>query len=227
MKNKEQMIRETEKYVKTVLGHDSSGHDWWHMERVRRLGCWLAKREGADVFIVEMAALLHDLADEKIAGSEEAGMKKVRQWLEHCSLSKKEENSVIEAISTVSYKGGNGEAPRTLEAMVVQDADRLDAIGAIGIARTFMYAGHRGQPMYDPALPVRNVMTKEEYRHGPSSTIHHFYEKLLKLKSLLHTKSAKNLAIRRHEFMEQFLQQFYKEWDFHDKGGSDFADSID
>ncbi|WP_027409782.1 HD domain-containing protein [Anoxybacteroides tepidamans] len=209
---KEQIIRETEQYVKSILERDSSGHDWWHIDRVRRLGCQLAQQEGANVFVVEMAALLHDVADEKIVGSEEIGMRLVREWLARFPMGTEERESVIEAISTVSYKGGNGKPPRTLEGKVVQDADRLDAIGAIGIARAFMYAGHRGHLMYDPALSVRETMTKEEYRHGPSTAIHHFYEKLLKLKDLLHTESAKMLAVRRHQFMEQFLRQFYQEW---------------
>jgi len=210
---KEAIIRKTEHFVKEKLADDASGHDWWHIERVRRLGCYLAKQEGADLFIVEMAALLHDIADEKIAGSEESGMQAVQQWLWQLPLSRAESEHIVSAISTVSYKGGHSHPPQTVEAMVVQDADRLDAIGAIGIARAFMYAGNRGHLLYDPTLPVRETMTKEQYRHERSTAIHHFYEKLLKLKDLLNTESAKKLAEHRHQFLEQFLQQFYREWD--------------
>ncbi|MCZ0755123.1 HD domain-containing protein [Anoxybacillus sp. J5B_2022] len=209
---KETIIRKTEQYVKARLEHDASGHDWSHIERVRRLGCWLAKQEGADLFIVEMAALLHDIADEKMAGSETNGMQAVQRWLWQLPLPTEESEHIVSAISTVSYKGGHGSPPQTLEAMVVQDADRLDALGAIGIARAFMYAGNRGHLLYDPALAVRETMTKEEYRHGRSTAIHHFYEKLLKLKDLLNTESAKKLAVDRHQFIEQFLRQFHREW---------------
>ncbi|MBA2875895.1 HD domain-containing protein [Thermaerobacillus caldiproteolyticus] len=215
--NKQECIQRTADYVKMLLEHDTSGHDWWHIKRVRRLSLMLATQEGADPFIVEMAALLHDIADEKIAGSEEKGMATVRAWLTQLPLSTDEIEQIIEAISTVSYKGGHGKKPLTQEGMVVQDADRLDALGAIGIARTFMYAGSRGHSMYDPAIPVRETMTKEEYRYGRSTALHHFYEKLLKLKDLMNTKSARKLAMERHRFMEQFLQQFYREWDGHDE----------
>jgi uncharacterized protein len=211
--NKRKIIEKTEQYVRSLLENDASGHDWWHIDRVRRIGVSLAKKEYADEFIVEMAALLHDIADEKIAGSEEKGFKIVSEWLDQIKLTNREKEQIHDVISSVSFKGGHGKKPNTIEGMVVQDADRLDAIGAIGIARTFMYAGNRGHLMYDPDLPYREKMTKEEYRQGRSTAINHFYEKLLKLKYLMNTESAKQMASERHEFMEQFLQQFYKEWD--------------
>jgi uncharacterized protein len=211
--NKRKIIEKTEQYVRSLLENDASGHDWWHIDRVRRIGVSLAKNEYADEFIVEMAALLHDIADEKIAGSEEKGFKIVSEWLDQMQLTNREKEQIHDVISSVSFKGGHGKKPNTIEGMVVQDADRLDAIGAIGIARTFMYAGNRGHLMYDPDLPYREKMTKEEYRQGRSTAINHFYEKLLKLKDLMNTESAKQMASERHEFMEQFLQQFYKEWD--------------
>ncbi|WP_044748372.1 HD domain-containing protein [Bacillus alveayuensis] len=211
--DKREIIEKTEQYVRMLLENDASGHDWWHIERVRRISVTLAKKEHADELIVEMAALLHDVADEKIAGSEEKGLSVVAEWLEQMPLSNHDKQHIIEIISSVSFKGGNGKKPHTIEGMIVQDADRLDAIGAIGIARTFMYAGSRGHLMYDPSLPYRENMTKEEYRQGRSTAINHFYEKLLKLKELMNTESAKQIAIKRHEFMERFLQQFYKEWD--------------
>jgi uncharacterized protein len=211
--NKRKIIEKTEQYVRSLLENDASGHDWWHIDRVRRIGVSLAKKEYADEFIVEMAALLHDIADEKIAGSEEKGFKIVSEWLDQMQLTNREKEQIHDVISSVSFKGGHGKKPNTIEGMVVQDADRLDAIGAIGIARTFMYAGNRGHLMYDPDLPYREKMTKKEYRQGRSTAINHFYEKLLKLKDLMNTESAKQMASERHEFMEQFLQQFYKEWD--------------
>jgi uncharacterized protein len=211
--NKRKIIEKTEQYVRSLLENDAGGHDWWHIERVRRIGVSLAKKEHADEYIVEMAALLHDVADEKIAGSEEKGFKIVSEWLDQMQLTNREKEQIHDVISSVSFKGGHGKKPNTIEGMVVQDADRLDAIGAIGIARTFMYAGNRGHLMYDPDLPYREKMTKEEYRQGRSTAINHFYEKLLKLKDLMNTESAKQMASERHEFMEQFLQQFYKEWD--------------
>jgi uncharacterized protein len=211
--DKREIIQKTEQFVRTLLENDASGHDWWHIERVRRMSITLAKKEGADEFIVEMAALLHDVADEKIAGSEEQGIRKINEWLHQLPLSNEEQEHIIEIIASISFKGGNGKKPHTLEGRIVQDADRLDAIGAIGIARTFMYAGNRGHMMYDPALPYREIMTKEEYRYGRSTAINHFDEKLLKLKELMNTESAKQMAIERHQFIERFLQQFFKEWD--------------
>jgi uncharacterized protein len=211
--NKRKIIEKTEQYVRSLLENDASGHDWWHIDRVRRIGVSLAKKEHADEFIVKMAALLHDVGDEKIAGSEEKGFKIVCEWLDQMQLTNREKEQILDVISSVSFKGGHGKKPNTIEGMIVQDADRLDAIGAIGIARTFMYAGNRGHLMYDPSLPYREKMTKEEYRHGRSTAINHFYEKLLKLKDLMNTESAKQMACERHEFIEQFLQQFYKEWD--------------
>jgi uncharacterized protein len=211
--NKRKIIERTEQYVRSLLENDASGHDWWHIDRVRRTSCLLARKEHADEFIVEMAALLHDVGDEKMAGSEEKGLMIVSEWLDQMQLTNREKEQIMEIISSVSFKGGHGKKPTTIEGMIVQDADRLDAIGAIGIARTFMFAGNRGHLMYDPSLPYREKMTKEEYRKGRSTAINHFYEKLLKLKDLMNTVSAKQMAMERHEFMERFLQQFYKEWD--------------
>ncbi len=211
--DKREIIQKTEQYVRSLLENDASGHDWWHIDRVRRMGITLAKKEGADEFIVEMAALLHDVADEKIAGNEEKGLSAVTSWLEQMPLSNDNKEHIIDIISSVSFKGGHGKKPHTIEGMVVQDADRLDAIGAIGIARTFMYTGSRGHLMHDPFLPYRERITKEEYRQGRSTAINHFYEKLLKLKEWMNTESAKQIALKRHEFMERFLYQFYQEWD--------------
>jgi len=213
--NRNEIIEKTEQFVRSQLQNDSSGHDWWHIERVRKMSLSLAKSENADMFVIEMAALLHDIADDKLMGSEEKGLETVSDLLSQLPLADEERRHIIRIISTISFKGGEGIKPDTLEGQIVQDADRLDALGAIGIARTFMFAGNRGHIMHDPGLPYRTTMTKEQYRNGPSTPINHFYEKLLKLKDLMNTDSAKRVAEERHKFMERFLDQFYKEWDGH------------
>jgi len=208
----QKIIEATTTFVKNILQHDSSGHDWWHIERVRKAALQIGKKENANLFVVEMAALLHDVADEKLNKSEEEGLMKVRNWLSSLQITDSEQEEIIEIISTMSFKGGNRPLMKTIEGQVVQDADRLDAIGAIGIARTFAYAGAHGDLIYDPELPFRESMTKEEYRNGKSTAVNHFYEKLLKLKDTLNTNAAKKAAQERHDFMTGFLDQFYKEW---------------
>jgi uncharacterized protein len=208
----QKIIEATTTFVKNILKHDSSGHDWWHIERVRKAALKIGEKENANLFVVEMAALLHDVADEKLNKSEEEGLMKVRNWLSSLQITESEQEEVIEIISTMSFKGGSRPPMKTIEGQVVQDADRLDAIGAIGIARTFAYAGAHGDLIYDPELPFRESMTKEEYRNGKSTAVNHFYEKLLKLKDTLNTNAAKKAAQERHDFMTAFLDQFYKEW---------------
>jgi uncharacterized protein len=210
----ENIIKEARSFVCSELEHDSSGHDWWHIYRVTNLAKYIAKNEGADLFVCELAALLHDIADEKLNENEEIGIAKVKQWLHRHNVNEEATTHVIEIISTMSFKGGNRPPMKSLEGMVVQDADRLDAIGAIGIARTFAFAGAFDELMYSPDVPPRDKLTKEEYRSGKSTAVNHFYEKLLKLKKLMNTESAQSIAEERHRFMEQFLQQFYNEWDF-------------
>ncbi|EIT86826.1 HD domain-containing protein [Fictibacillus macauensis ZFHKF-1] len=200
-------------YVKEELAGEGSGHDWWHIYRVEQLAITLATEEGADLFICRLAALLHDVADEKLNESEEAGMKKVADWLALHAVDPEQAQHVLSIIQGMSFKGGGGQIMPTLEGKIVQDADRLDALGAVGIARTFQYSGNRGQLIYDPDLPVRVTMTKEEYRNGRSTAINHFYEKLLKLKEHMNTDYGKKLAEERHAYMETFLKTFYAEWD--------------
>ena len=210
---KEDMIVRTESFVKEVLGEDSTGHDWYHIERVRKNALYIAEKENkGDRFIIEMAALLHDIPDEKLNESKEDGEKKLTDFLELLALEKAACEKIIEIIQSISFKGGRKTELISVEAEIVQDADRLDAIGAIGIGRTFAYGGKKGHLLYDPAIKVREEMSEKEYRTGKSSTIHHFYEKLLKLKDLLNTDTARELASKRHQFMEQFLEQFYSEW---------------
>jgi uncharacterized protein len=210
---REQQILATREFVKGELQSESSGHDWWHIYRVTELAKRIAKEEGADEFICELAALLHDLADEKISGNEEEGIKKVRDWLNTQEIEETMSTQIIHIISTMSFKGGNRPPMSTMEGQVVQDADRLDAIGAIGIARTFAYSGAKGQLIFDPELPPRTEMTYEDYRKGKSTAINHFYEKLLKLKDTMNTEFGRKLAMDRHRMMEEYLEMFYLEWE--------------
>jgi uncharacterized protein len=208
----ENVLRAAELWAKEMLGGDSSGHDWWHIERVRRLTLRLASETGADAFVCEMAALLHDLADDKLFGDEDASLRVIREWLIEQSVESPVSEHIVDIIANLSFKGGGRNGMRTLEGRVVQDADRLDALGAVGIARTFAYSGWKGQPMHDPTLPPRQAMTAEEYRKGKSTAYNHFHEKLLKLKELLNTDEARRIAEGRHHYMESFLERFEKEW---------------
>lgn len=210
---KEKMIKRTEEFVKQVMGRDSTGHDWHHIDRVRRNALYISNKEQfGDPFIIEMAALLHDIPDDKLNNSQEEGRYKLISFMKELDLPLQVKEHILEIIFSISFKGGNNPKVISSEAEIVQDADRLDAIGAIGIARAFAYGGKKGQPIFDPGLSVRENMTVEEYRNGESSSIHHFYEKLLKIKDSLHTLTAKEMARERHQFMEAFLTQFYSEW---------------
>lgn len=217
--NKETVLSHAKQFVQHELGSDASGHDWWHIHRVTNNARTIAHKEGANVFVCELAALLHDIADEKLNKTEESGLIKVETWLQREEVDTQVISQVMEIISTMSFKGGNNKAMTTLEGEVVQDADRLDAIGAVGIARTFAYSGAKGQLMHDPNLPPRESMTKEEYRNGKSTAINHFYEKLFKLESLMNTKTGREIARERHAFMEQFVEQFFDEWESTEKAG--------
>ncbi|WP_216827739.1 HD domain-containing protein [Alkalihalobacterium elongatum] len=209
----EDKLKQTETYVHNELSGEASGHDWWHIYRVTKLAKKIANVEGADAFICEMAALLHDIADEKFNESEEAGLKKVEKWLNDIEVEQESTQHILQIIASMSFKGGGQPRMKTLEGMVVQDADRLDALGAIGIARTFAFGGAKGNIIYDPAIKSREGMSKEEYQKRDNTAINHFYEKLLKLKNLMNTAYGKQLAEGRHQQMEQFLEQFYKEWE--------------
>ncbi|WP_282936383.1 HD domain-containing protein [Paenibacillus sp. RC67] len=211
--NQQLIIDKAAEDVKRELESDSSGHDWWHIVRVTRMARLIAEREQADVFVCELAALLHDIADEKLNPSAEAGMNKVRDWLVSYEVEAQVASHVLDIIGTMSFKGGHNPPVRTKEAQVVQDADRIDALGAIGIARTFAYAGWKGSLMYDPELSPRDQLTYEQYRNGKSTAINHFYEKLLKLSDMMNTETGKQIARSRHQYMEAFLEQFYAEWE--------------
>jgi uncharacterized protein len=208
----ERLLEEAEAFVRAALAGDASGHDWWHVARVRALARTIAREEGADAFACELAALLHDVADDKIAGDEATGLATVHDWLETHDVTSDVVDAVMEIISTMSFSGGNKPPMRTLEGCVVQDADRLDALGAIGIARAFAYGGSRGRTLYDPEQPAREYASKAEYRASDSPTINHFYEKLLLLRERMNTPFARRLAEHRHQVMEAYLAEFYAEW---------------
>ncbi len=210
----EKVIAEIEQYVKQEMGEDPTGHDWHHVDRVRKNALKIAEGEAAgDRIIIEIAALLHDIPDEKLNDSAEAGRKKLDCFLESLELDETAKQKINEIVYSISFKGGNGTELPSIEAEIVQDADRLDAIGAIGIARAFAFGGKKGQQIYAPDLGVREKMTLDEYRNGKSSSINHFYEKLLKLKDLMNTETAIRMADERQQFMEAFLSQFDREWD--------------
>ncbi len=213
--DKEKIVRRTAEYVKSSLEGEASGHDWWHVWRVWKTAVHIGKKEKADLFVVQLAALLHDVFDWKFyRGSESEGLEKIRKLLEKQDVEEKTISHVCGIIENVSFKGAEVRTKmKTKEGMVVQDADRLDAIGAIGIARAFAYGGFRGKEMYNPDIKPEVHKTFEEYKNSESTTINHFHEKLLLLKGLMNTRTAKELAEGRHRFMELFLERFFEEWD--------------
>jgi uncharacterized protein len=206
------VIQSTELFVKDVLKGDSSGHDWWHVHRVRNLALRIAKEEKADPFIVELAALLHDVDDFKLGG--DGTPKKARQWLESQGIDADIIDRVCVIIENVSFKGASVQSKmESIEGRCVQDADRLDAIGAIGVARTFMFSGSKGRMMHDPdSKPVLHS-DYQQYKNDKGTTINHFHEKLLLLKDRMNTATGKRLAEGRHNYMELFLREFHDEWD--------------
>lgn len=195
------------------LGGDSGGHDWWHVSRVATLARKIAESEGADPDFCEFVGLLHDIPDEKRRISREEGFAALTGWLESLELSRDFIEEVLDIISTMSFRGGTNPPMKTLEGKVVQDADRLDAIGAIGIARTFAYSGQKGQLIYDPDIPVRENLTLKQYRNGKSTAVNHFHEKLLKLGELMNTDYAREMSKERLNFMKLYLEQFMSEWE--------------
>jgi uncharacterized protein len=206
-----ELVQRTEKYVQEFFVADSSGHDWWHIFRVRNMALKIAEKEGGNRFIIEMAALLHDLDDWKITG--ESSYAKTKHWLEGLSLQPETGSRILQIISQVSFKGaGETTEPGSLEAKIVQDADRLDAIGAIGIARAFAYGGSKGRLIFHPQISPVMHADFESYKKSKGPTINHFYEKLLHIKERLNTQTARQMADRRHRFTEVYLQEFFLEW---------------
>ncbi|TCT25515.1 uncharacterized protein EDD68_10368 [Melghiribacillus thermohalophilus] len=211
--NFEEMLVQTEKWMEDVFSHEPTGHDIWHMRRVKKLAEHLARLEGGNLFICQMTALLHDYPDEKWNDDPDQAYQDIIRFLRNLQLSTNRIDQILLSMKNISYRG-NHRVPETLEGRIVQDADRLDAMGAIGIARTFAYGGKKGQLIHHPAVPLHQLSNVE---YGSNdTTIQHFYDKLLKLPKLLNTESARAIAIKRHEFMKSFLAQFYREWDGED-----------
>lgn len=210
-----QIINNTILFVKNQLTHAEGGHDWFHIERVYKNALLIAEEEECDLTVVKLAALLHDIADSKFNnGDESIGPKIAREFLESQHISDAVIAHVIAIIENISFKGGNFEKTfSSKELEIVQDADRLDAIGAIGIARAFNYGGFKNRPIYNPNIQPKLNLSKEEYKNSEAPTINHFYEKLLLLKDKMNTETGKKLAKKRHDFMISFLSQFYTEWD--------------
>ncbi|MGZ2370291.1 HD domain-containing protein [Ancylomarina sp. YFZ004] len=213
--NQDQIIDRTVAFVKEVLADAEGGHDWWHIYRVWKSAKQITQSEEVDLFIVELGALLHDIADSKFHdGDESVGPRKARELLTSLQVTEEVILHVENIISNISFKGGNLEQEfKSAELDVIQDADRLDALGAIGIARTFNYGGHKNREIYNPDIKPNLNMTKEEYKNSDAPTLNHFYEKLLLLKDRMNTESGKRMAEQRHEFMKGYLDQFYQEWE--------------
>ena len=202
-------------FVKQQLENAEGGHDWFHMERVYKNTLLIAREEDCDLTVVQLGALLHDIADSKFHdGDETIGPKTARTFLENEKVDEATIQHVIKIIENISFKGGNFEKHfHSKELAIVQDADRLDAIGAIGIARTFNYGGFKNRALYNPEIAPNLNMTKEEYKNSEAPTLNHFYEKLLLLKDKMNTETGKKIALERHKYMENFLSQFYAEWE--------------
>ncbi|WP_207429275.1 HD domain-containing protein [Pedobacter sp. SYSU D00535] len=207
-------IAQTEEFVKETLAGAEAGHDWWHIYRVWQTAKNIASKEEVDLLTVELAALLHDIADSKFnAGDEEVGPAKAAAFLESLGVDKERIAHVGQIILNMSFKASLGEVTyHSKELEVVQDADRLDAIGAIGIARAFSFGGYKQREFYNPAIAPNLNMSKDEYKKSAAPTINHFYEKLLLLKDKMNTATGKKLAEKRHQFMELYLEEFYREW---------------
>lgn len=191
---------------------DASGHDYYHSIRVYQLAVRIAAREAADTEIVQLAALLHDVDDRKLFASEK-DLECARSFLEGHRVSPAKQERILRIIREVSFKGNASARPTSIEGMIVQDADRLDALGAVGIARTFAYGGSRGRAIHLPLEKPLTDMSSDEYYNNRGTSINHFYEKLLKLKDLMSTEEGKRIAEGRHQYMLQFLDEFYGEWD--------------
>jgi uncharacterized protein len=209
------IINKTKEYVKTKLEGEGTGHDYWHILRVYKTAMYIGEKENADLFIVALTALLHDIADWKFnEGNSDIATDLIGVWLVSLGVHDSIINKITTIIKTMSFKGGTTNAKQeTIEGKVVQDADRLDALGAIGIARAFAYGGYKERELYNPNIGPQKYNDFEEYKKNLGTTVNHFYEKLLLLKDLMNTESGKFMAKERHEFMEEYLNQFFKEWD--------------
>lgn len=213
---KQPIFYQVENYVRNFCSDDATGHDWYHIDRVRRTALFIAQKEGADFYVVELAALLHDVNDWKLTDDKKMP-EKTKSILERYNADVGTIDHVLYIIGSISFKGIKSERElETLEAKVVQDADRLDALGAVGIARCFAYGGSKGSRIHVPEIRPKNFDEKsyvDAAKKGTGTSINHFHEKLLLLKELMNTETARQIAAERHDFMERFLEQFYREWE--------------
>lgn len=213
--NKRKIIKEVKNHVKELFKNEPTGHDWWHIFRTWKMSKIIREKEGGDLFVIELAALLHDIADWKFNEEEGAGSKEARILLNKLNVEKEVIDQVCHIVDNVSFKGAmvaNG--IKTKEGKIVQDADRLDVIGAIGIARVFSYYGFKGVGIYNPSIKPKEHKSFYEYKNRKTTAINHFYEKVILLKNRLNTKTAKEIAHKRHLFLEKYLDQFFEEWNF-------------
>lgn len=217
MKNQREITKTVEEHVRSTLAEDATGHDWYHIQRVRLLAANIAKAEKIDPFLVDLMALLHESADYKLIGkkTEKQALLETRNLLTSLGISETEAEEIIYVIDNQSYSksGISGERLDSLAGQCLQDADRLEAIGAIGIARCFVHAGVKGAPIHDPLIPPKTNLSSEEYKKHKNTAINHLYEKGFKLKDLMNTKTGKRFAEHRHKFMEDFLEEFLAEWE--------------
>jgi uncharacterized protein len=212
--NKEKITQDTIAFVKERLGKEGTGHDWWHIERVRKNAKLINKTEKADWFVIDLAVLLHDIGDRKVINTENDDYSIAENFLRSCDVLPDKIEQIMFIIRNMSFSQSLDKMRlnASKEFCVVQDADRLDALGAIGIARAFAFGGARSRLLYDPTKKVRRIDTTENYKKRASSTFIHFYEKILLLKDLMNTKSAKKIAQKRHEYIEKYMKQFLLEW---------------
>lgn len=209
--NKDIILKKTKAFVKDKLYKESSGHDWFHTKRVYNLDTYICEKEGGDDFIIKMAALLHDIDDWKFSNNS----KTTENFLKSLNIDEESIHEIMNIITTMSYKGGVVDSSQNnIEGKIVQDADRLDAIGAIGIARAFTYGGSKNRLMYDPDIKPMDFQSLDEVKNLNNHTINHFYEKLLKLRDLINTDTAQQIAEERHRFIEIYLDEFFYEWNF-------------
>lgn len=210
-----EIVKKVEKYIKEQSYNESSGHDWWHIKRVYNLALKINEKENADKFTIEMIALLHDIFDKKFSNGDIR--ENLIKLLDKMEILKEIEDEKLEnilfSIENLSFNGGFSKVEISKEGQIVQDSDRIDAIGAIGIARVFAYNGKKGNPIYDPDVGIIEIKSEEEYRNLKRHAINHFYEKLLKVKDTMNTDEGKNIAIKRTKYMEEYLKEFYDEWD--------------
>ena len=212
--NNDIIIQKTASFVREQLAGAEGGHDWWHTYRVWKLARHIAAAEGVDSLVIDLGALLHDIADAKFhGGNEEAGPKRAREFLASIGFDQDLMQHIELIIRNISFKNSKEQHFRSKELDIIQDADRLDAMGAIGIARAFNFGGFKNRPLHDPGVKPLPGMTKEEYKKSLSPTINHFYEKLLLLKDMMNTRTGRSMAAERHLFMEEYLERFFNEWE--------------